>query len=213
MDRQADGAILAVPLYWHFKGMGETDRLINEFEQEIEAQEVRDEEKEEQTSISETDEAIFSEGDVIVILEIERIGIRYPVIEGTESEALNAGIGHITETAEIGETGNCVLCRHNGSRYGTFFTPLNQVQENDTVTLLDKEGDTHFYEVTETFIISPYDNSIKNQSDTEELTLFTCAERGTSALLVLCQVLVQIKSGKIPFYSAILAKTNSSLLF
>lgn len=31
--------------------------------------------------------------------------------------------------------------------------------------------------------------------------------------LVLCQVLVQIKSGKILFYSAILVEANSSLLF
>ena len=29
---------------------------------------------------------------------------------------LNAGIGHIEETAGIGESGNCVLCGHNGSR-------------------------------------------------------------------------------------------------
>ena len=37
-------------------------------------------------------------------------------MEGTTSKVLNAGIGHIEETAGIGESGNCVLCGHNGDR-------------------------------------------------------------------------------------------------
>lgn len=36
------------------------------------------------------------------------------------------------------------------------------------------------------FVVGPYDNSIKTQSDTEELTLFTCAERGTKRFVVKC---------------------------
>ena len=82
--------------------------------------------EEEQTSISKEDEAILKEGGVIGIIEIPSIDIRYPVMEGTSVDVLNVGIGHIPETAGIGESGNCVLCGHNGSRYGTFFTPLNQ---------------------------------------------------------------------------------------
>ena len=56
------------------------------------------------------------EGGVIGIIEIPGLDIRYPVMEGTTSKVLNAGIGHIEETAGIGESGNCVLCGHNGSR-------------------------------------------------------------------------------------------------
>ncbi len=58
--------------------------------------------EEEQTSISEEDEAIFKEGGVIGIIEIPGIDIRYPVMEGTTSKVLNAGIGHIEETAGLG---------------------------------------------------------------------------------------------------------------
>ena len=65
--------------------------------------------EEEQTSISEEDEAILKEGGVIGIIEIPGLNIRYPVMEGTASKVLNAGIGHIEETAGIGESGNCVL--------------------------------------------------------------------------------------------------------
>ena len=67
-------------------------------------------------------------------------------MEGTTSKVLNAGIGHIEETAGIGESGNCVLCGHNGSRYGIFFTPLNQISIGDEVMITDKKGLKHIYE-------------------------------------------------------------------
>ena len=116
------------PFFWRTTGEKQTNQLINQFEQTLEDD--SDEEtdvEEEQTSISKEDEAILEEGGIIGIIEIPSIDIRYPVMEGTGVAVLNAGIGHIPETARIGESGNCVLCGHNGSRYGTFFTPLNQI--------------------------------------------------------------------------------------
>lgn len=111
-------AIMAVPFFWRATGEKQTEQLISEFEQTLEDD--YDEEtdvEEEQTSISKEDEAILKEGGVIGIIEIPGLDIRYPVMEGTTSKVLNAGIGHIEETAGIGESGNCVLCGHNGSRY------------------------------------------------------------------------------------------------
>ena len=57
--------------------------------------------EEEQTSISKEDEAILKEGGVIGIIEIPGLDIRYPVMEGTTSKVLNAGIGHIEELSLI----------------------------------------------------------------------------------------------------------------
>ncbi len=117
-------AIMAVPFFLAGnRRKKQTEQLISEFEQTLEDD--YDEEtdvEEEQTSISKEDEAILKEGGVIGIIEIPSIDIRYPVIEGTGVDVLNAGIGHMPETAGIGESGNCVLCGHNGSRYGTFFS-------------------------------------------------------------------------------------------
>ena len=104
-------------MFWRTTGEKQANQLINQFEQTLE------DDSDEETE----DEAILKEGGVIGIIEIPSIDIRYPVIEGTGVAVLNAGIGHIPETARIGESGNCVLCGHNGSRYGTFFTPLNQI--------------------------------------------------------------------------------------
>ena len=56
-----------------------------------------------------------------------------------------------------------MLCGHNGSRYGTFFTSLSQFTIGDEVSIMDKNGQTHIYEVTGTDVVNPYDNSIKTQ--------------------------------------------------
>ena len=90
------------------------------------------------------------------------------------------------ETAGIGESGNCVLYGHNGSRYGTFFTPLSQISIGDEVMITDKNGLKHIYEVTETEVVNPYDNSIKTQGDEKELTLFTCSRKGIMRFVVRC---------------------------
>lgn len=117
----------AIPIVYHYTGMRETEKLTQEFEQNLE--EVQEDETEmEETGEEETeasgrseDAAIFAEGDVIAILQIEALDIRYPVVEGCSSSNLNKAIGHMSETGRIGEKGNCVLCGHNGSRYGEFF--------------------------------------------------------------------------------------------
>ena len=179
---------LMIPIYYHFKGVKDTNRLIEDFTNQIE--EKQDEEticeEEEQTSISEEDAAIFSEGDVIAILEIASLGIRYPVVEGVSADALNTAIGHLPETAEIGQSGNCVLAGHNGSRHGEFFTHLNEINKGDEVTLMNADGEVLNYEVTDFYVVGPYDNSIKDQGEKEELTLFTCAEKGSKRFVVKC---------------------------
>ena len=42
------------------------------------------------------------------------------------------------------------------------------------------------YEVADTCIIGPYDNTVKNQSDEEILTLLTCANKGTKRFVCRC---------------------------
>lgn len=92
----------------------------------------------------------------------------------------------MTETAGLGEKGNCVLCGHNGSRNGTFFTNLNQLSAGDKVKITDKKGEVHMYKVADTCIIGPYDNTVKKQTDEEILTLLTCANKGTKRFVCRC---------------------------
>ena len=54
----------------------------------------RSEVEKEQTTVSKEEKAILKEGSIIGIIEIPGIDIRYPVMEETGSEMLNAGTGN-----------------------------------------------------------------------------------------------------------------------
>lgn len=175
-------AVMAVPLLWEMSNTRRTEAIINAFEQTI----IHDTDAALEISDIDSDEKIKMGEGVIGIIEIESIGIRYPIIEGTSDETLNSGIGHLSETAAIGEKGNAVLCGHNGSRKGEFFTHLSQTNIGDEVTIMDPSGNTHRYRIADSYIVDAYDTDIKAQSDNEELTLFTCADRGTMRYVVKC---------------------------
>ena len=191
-------ALLAVTFYYHFHGQNETDKLIEQFEKTLEDNEDETEkskeEGKEQTALSKEDAALLSGEDVIGIIEIEAIDFRYPVLEGAGDSQIRYAIGHISETAGLGEKGNCVLCGHNGSRNGTFFTNLNQLSAGDRVKITDKKGEVHMYAVAAPCIIGPYDNAVKNQSDEEILTLLTSANKGTKRFG--CRWVPAVKEGE-----------------
>ena len=79
--------MLSVPIYYHFHGQSKTDELTQQFEEIMEEKANEEAESEEEkgnnteATLSEDDAAIFAEGEVIAILEIEGLDIRYPVVE------------------------------------------------------------------------------------------------------------------------------------
>ena len=188
-------AAMSVPLFYHFYGNQKTNELIEQFEQNVEQEYQEDGEKEEKREteaadtkapVSKEDAALLSSGDVIGLIEIEALDLKYPIVEGADSKQLAYGIGHISDTAAIGSTGNCVLAGHRGSRYGTYFKYLNKLSEGDTVKITDKDGNMHQYEVVSWEVVGPYDNSVKAQGTEKELTLLTCENSGTMRLIYHC---------------------------
>ena len=188
---------MSVPLSYHFYGNQKTNELIEQFEQNVEQEHQDDGEKEEEREteteaadtkapVSEEDAALLSSGDVIGLIEIEALDLKYPIVEGADSKQLAYGIGHISGTAAVGSTGNCVLAGHRGSRYGTYFKYLNRLSEGDTVKITGKDGNIHQYEVVSWEVVGPYDNSVKAQGEETELTLLTCENSGTMRLIYHC---------------------------
>lgn len=160
-------AIMSAPLYWRWSGNRRNEQMVQEIEQIIE-QETENEEKEDNGQTA--PEAAISEEDA------------------ARSYELSCGIGHIPDTAGIGETGNCVLAGHNGSRHGTYFTNLKTLKEGDVIKLTDKKGSRYFYEVESMEVVDPYDNSVKDQGEGTMLTLLTCENSGTMRLTVRCSL-------------------------
>ena len=188
-------AVMSVPFYYKITGSQKSDEMVERFEHMIEQETVTEHEEKEdcgqeetEAAISEEDAATLSKEDVIGLIEIETLDLKYAVFEGTESHELSCGIGHITDTAGIGEKGNCVLAGHNGSRHGTFFTNLKTMEMGEIVKLTDKEGNSYSYVVESMEIVGPYENSVKAQGEEAELTLITCENKGTMRLIVKCRL-------------------------
>lgn len=168
-------AIAVIPFLLRMRQEQDTQMYIKEFEEE-EHEEKTDKKK----------ESLLSKEGVIGIIEIPDLNMKYPIFEGTGNTQLNEGIGHMTETAGLCGTGNCVLAGHNGSRRGVYFTYLCNIEAGTRVKLTNKERVTHEYTVQEMRVVSPYDEWVTEESEDEVLTLFTCASHGTRRFAVKC---------------------------
>ena len=125
--------------------------------------------------------------DAIGIIEIPSLNIRYPIYEGAEETQLSIGIGHLPETAPLLAAGNCVLCGHNGSSRGAFFTSLSHIRKGDEVQITRKDKEKRTYHVVSTKVVGPYDASVRKKSKEEILTLFTCAYHGSRRFVAVCE--------------------------
>ena len=180
-------AIVAVPFCYQIYGRSRTNQLISEFESHI--NQVQSDIRDPPSDIMETEEEGFSVGEIseaptgtIGMIEIRSIAI----MEGEGKAQLSQSVGHLPDTAGIGELGNCVLAGHRGSRYGPIFRHLDQVKTGDEVKVTDSGGIVHSYRVKEAFVTAPNDISVKRQDSKEELTLVTCESKGTMRLIVRC---------------------------
>lgn len=172
-------AIAAVPFLLRMQGQQRTDQYISEFEEE------EDEESKETGNRKKKASPHLAEN-AVGIVEIPELRIKYPVFEGTGAGQLNEGIGHMESSAPLCGKGNCVLAGHNGSRRGTFFTNLSSARAGTEVKITTKAGVTHSYTVEEMRVVNPYDEWVTEESGTEMLTLFTCADHGTRRFVCKC---------------------------
>ena len=122
-------------------------------------------------------------------IEIDSLDIRYPIYEGDTEAQLSRGIGHLRESAPLLATGNCVLCGHNGSSKGLFFTTLSHIRKGETVKITTNEEPKRerIYCVKSTKVVGPRDPSVRRKSEKEVLTLFTCAYHGTRRFVAVCE--------------------------
>lgn len=132
---------------------------------------------------------ILESQSLVGIIEIEKIDIMFPIVEGTDRENIRAAIGHMKGTAPPGGDGNCVLAGHRGGVYGIFFKNINKLEEGDTVKLTDLEGNEYIYAVYEQFVVEPWELWVIDAvEDKNTLTLVSCENEGTMRLIVRCEL-------------------------
>ena len=105
----------------------------------------------------------------IALLEIPKIHLEVPVLEGTDELSLNRGVGHVSGTAGPKEDGNMAIAGHRDS----FFRGLKDVDLGDTVEMVTPRG-TRAYVVDRIVIVDPDDISVLQPRSRESLTLVTC---------------------------------------
>ena len=179
-------AIMAVPFFYQLYGKSQTDRFIKAFGMRIGLEELSEPRGPDVAGIaSYSDAGMVYEDGAIGMIEIDSIGVHYPIMEGEEKEQLAFSVGHLPDTSWPGYPGNCVLAGHRGSRYGPIFKHLNQVQMGDEVKITTLDGSVYRYNVKEAFVTTPDDPEVKMQNQ-DVLTLVTCEKKGTMRLIIRC---------------------------
>lgn len=108
-------------------------------------------------------------GATIGVLEIPRLGVCTPIIEGDDAAALAKGAGHLADTAPPGAAGNAALAGHRD----TVFRPLARVRQGDRVLVTTARGRFE-YAIRDTQVVAPTDLSVLRDEARPVLTLITC---------------------------------------
>ena len=117
--------------------------------------------------------------------EIPALGIRVPVLEGTDSKALQVSAGHFEGTGALG-SGNYCIAGHNSTVYAEIFNDLDQIKIGDEMALIDKDANRtrYTYLVTEYHIVEPKDVYVLNDYGDDRLTVISCTDDGTKRQVV-----------------------------
>jgi sortase A len=109
-------------------------------------------------------------GGLIGMLDVPRLQLSTPVIEGDDTRTLKRAVGHLSDTPMPWDAGNSAFAGHRDG----LFRPLKDVKVGDEIRFRTTR-DEFRYRVTKTSIVMPDDLSVlAPQSDPATLTLITC---------------------------------------
>lgn len=124
--------------------------------------------------INSNDGTLINRISVIGIINIPKIKLNLPIIEGTSENELSQAIGHLDGTSMPGEIGNSVLAGHRSHTFSRFFNRLDELELGDYIYIKTKDG-LQKYEVYEKKIVKPTDLSVlKPLKEETTITLITC---------------------------------------
>lgn len=112
----------------------------------------------------------FNTGDTIGLLIIPKIEAELPIVEGTDPDDLEKGVGHYKESSYPDEGGQIVLSGHRD----TVFRHTGELEVGDKLTISLSYGSFE-YKITHTKIVDKADKAVITlQRKKEELILTTC---------------------------------------
>ena len=106
-------------------------------------------------------------------IQIDKIGLKAPIEEGTTQEIMENYVGHFEESSKT--LGNICLAAHNRGYKNNYFSRLKELKEGDEIKY--KYDDIEkLYVVTEHIIIEDTDWTRLQETDENMITLITCVE-------------------------------------
>lgn len=109
-------------------------------------------------------------GETVGILHVPRLNADLPIIEGTDEDELEKGVGHYKSSAYPQQRDQIVLSGHRD----TVFRRMGELEIGDKLIVRVPYGD-FTYEIVDTFIVDANDRTvIKSTAPKEVLTLTTC---------------------------------------
>lgn len=109
-------------------------------------------------------------GETVGILEIPVLDAELPIVEGTDPDDLEKGVGHYLGSAYPEQNDQIVLSGHRD----TVFRSLGEVEVGDTF-IVHLEYGSYEYEMVDSKIVDADDTTIiKSTAPDEELVITTC---------------------------------------
>lgn len=126
--------------------------------------------------ISEGDEAekpieVFDadQDEAFATLEIPKLGKTLPIVEGTDPDSLQKGVGHLSNSVFPGQGEQILLSGHRD----TVFRDFGELEIGDTFVVQMPYGE-YTYEIRETEIVPEDDTSVIGEMGEEVLVVTTC---------------------------------------
>ena len=114
------------------------------------------------------------------IIEVDKINLKLPVLQGATQQNMKFGAGHITGTAMPGNSGNAAIAAHRSQTYGKQFNRLDEIDSGDTITFRTS-NENYQYKVYEKLVVTPEEVSIlAGNQDEKTITLITCTPIDTA---------------------------------
>ena len=110
--------------------------------------------------------------DQAVRLQVPRLNLDAPVVQGDGWEQLKKGVGQHIGSANPGQDGNVVLTAHNDV-YGELFRYLDQLQPGDEVIVYTQQRQ-HVYVVDRTVLVEPTAVEVMAPTGSPTVTLISC---------------------------------------
>ena len=119
----------------------------------------------------------------IALMEIPSINLSQGIVEGISDASLQYYLGHFEDSVGPGEKGNFSIAGHRVSDYSEAFVNLYKAEIGDEIIVKANKKE-YIYKITKSFIVSPTDISVLENTDSATITLVTYTVGAKERLIV-----------------------------